>query len=89
MKFFSLVAPTCYLDDIQQSCHLTCVDDLHFEFSKSFSNVVTLLLNWNTNAKLGSVDGGFVASVVGGGISVDCYGRGVKDGNDGIHEEYW
>ncbi|GKG55998.1 hypothetical protein Tco_0577073, partial [Tanacetum coccineum] len=25
---------------------------------------------------------GFVASVVGGGVDVDCCGRGVKDGND-------
>nr|GFA98695.1 hypothetical protein [Tanacetum cinerariifolium] len=35
-----------------------------------------------TYAKSGSVDGGFVASVVGGGVDVDCCGRGVKDGND-------
>ncbi|GJV48702.1 hypothetical protein Tco_1438914 [Tanacetum coccineum] len=48
----------------------------------SFSNVVTLLLNWKTNAKSRSVDRGFVASVVGGGMDVDCCGRGVKDGND-------
>nr|GEV47694.1 hypothetical protein [Tanacetum cinerariifolium] len=27
-------------------------------------------------------DRGFVALVVGGGVSVDCYGGGVKDGND-------
>ncbi|GJR81015.1 hypothetical protein Tco_0151800 [Tanacetum coccineum] len=27
-------------------------------------------------------DRGFVASVVGSGVSVDCYGGGVKDGND-------
>nr|GEY95104.1 hypothetical protein [Tanacetum cinerariifolium] len=32
-----------------------------------------------TNAKLGSVDGGFVATVVGGGVGVDCGGGGVKD----------
>ncbi|GKD07746.1 hypothetical protein Tco_1187431 [Tanacetum coccineum] len=34
------------------------------------------------DAKSGSVDGGFVASVVGGGMDVDCCGGGVKDGND-------
>ncbi|GKG09459.1 hypothetical protein Tco_0338205, partial [Tanacetum coccineum] len=34
------------------------------------------------DAKSRSVDGGFVASVVGGGMDVDCCGRGVKDGND-------
>ncbi|GKD25496.1 hypothetical protein Tco_1231710 [Tanacetum coccineum] len=47
----------------------------------SFSKTETLLLNCNTNAKLGSADRGFVASVVGGGVSVDCSGVGVKDGN--------
>ncbi|GKE75731.1 hypothetical protein Tco_1537772, partial [Tanacetum coccineum] len=35
-----------------------------------------------TDAKFGSVDGGFVASVVGGRVGVDCGGGGVKDGND-------
>ncbi|GJW91050.1 hypothetical protein Tco_0168603 [Tanacetum coccineum] len=35
-----------------------------------------------TDAKLGSVDGGFVASVVGGGVDVDCCGGRVKDDND-------
>ncbi|GKD02204.1 hypothetical protein Tco_1177178 [Tanacetum coccineum] len=41
------------------------------------------------DAKFGSVDGGFVASVFGGGVSVDCCGRGVKDGNDcGMTVEY-
>ncbi|GKB72127.1 hypothetical protein Tco_0933539 [Tanacetum coccineum] len=35
-----------------------------------------------TNAKFRSADGGFVASVVGGGVGVDCGGGGVKDGND-------
>ncbi|GKD22119.1 hypothetical protein Tco_1223822, partial [Tanacetum coccineum] len=35
-----------------------------------------------TDAKSGSVDGGFVASVVGGGVGVDCGGGGVKDGID-------
>ncbi|GKF91124.1 hypothetical protein Tco_0274825, partial [Tanacetum coccineum] len=55
----------------------------------SFSNDVTLLLNWKTDAKSGSVDGGFVASVVGGGVDVDCCGIGVKDGNDcGMAVEY-
>nr|GEW92447.1 hypothetical protein [Tanacetum cinerariifolium] len=48
----------------------------------SFSNVVTLLLNWKTDAKSESVDRGFVAFVVGGGVDVDCCGGGVKDGND-------
>ncbi|GJS34537.1 hypothetical protein Tco_0532919 [Tanacetum coccineum] len=48
----------------------------------SFFNVVTLLLNWKTDAKFRSVDRGFIASVVGGGVGVDCYGGGVKDGND-------
>ncbi|GKE07376.1 hypothetical protein Tco_1399394, partial [Tanacetum coccineum] len=33
-------------------------------------------------AKFGSSDGGFVASVVGGGVGVDCGGGGAKDGND-------
>ncbi|GKG62155.1 hypothetical protein Tco_0632059, partial [Tanacetum coccineum] len=45
-------------------------------------NVVTLLLNWKTDAKSGSVVGGFVASVVVGGVNVDYYSGGVKDGND-------
>ncbi|GKB08396.1 hypothetical protein Tco_0836680 [Tanacetum coccineum] len=35
-----------------------------------------------TDAKSGSVDGGFIASVVGGGVDVDCCGGGLKDGND-------
>ncbi|GJW37162.1 hypothetical protein Tco_0060082 [Tanacetum coccineum] len=35
-----------------------------------------------TDAKSRSVDGGFVASVVGGGEDVDCCGGGVKDGKD-------
>ncbi|GJR39713.1 hypothetical protein Tco_1215397 [Tanacetum coccineum] len=35
-----------------------------------------------TDAKSGCVDGGFVASVVGGGVDVDCCNGGVKDGND-------
>ncbi|GKE68531.1 hypothetical protein Tco_1526603, partial [Tanacetum coccineum] len=35
-----------------------------------------------TDAKSGSVDGGFVASDVGGGVDVDCCGEGMKDGND-------
>ncbi|GKD76644.1 hypothetical protein Tco_1339265 [Tanacetum coccineum] len=35
-----------------------------------------------TDAKLGSVDGRFVASVVGGGVGVDNSGGGVKDCND-------
>ncbi|GKE88643.1 hypothetical protein Tco_1566118 [Tanacetum coccineum] len=35
-----------------------------------------------TDAKSGCVDRGFVASVVGGDVDVDCYGGGVKDGND-------
>ncbi|GJT27052.1 hypothetical protein Tco_0907327 [Tanacetum coccineum] len=34
------------------------------------------------DAKSGSVDGGFVTSVVGGGMDVDCCGGGVKDCND-------
>ncbi|GKF63064.1 hypothetical protein Tco_0183118, partial [Tanacetum coccineum] len=41
-----------------------------------------LLLNWKTDAKFGSVDGGFVALVVGAGVGVDCGGGGAKDGND-------
>ncbi|GKD41131.1 hypothetical protein Tco_1261338, partial [Tanacetum coccineum] len=47
-----------------------------------FSNVVTRLLNWNTDAKSGSVDEGFIALVVGGGVNADYCGRGMKDGND-------
>ncbi|GJZ93537.1 hypothetical protein Tco_0665602 [Tanacetum coccineum] len=35
-----------------------------------------------TDAKSGSIDGGFVASVVGGGVRVDKSGGGVKDCND-------
>ncbi|GJV50840.1 hypothetical protein Tco_1446581 [Tanacetum coccineum] len=35
-----------------------------------------------TDAKSGSIDGGFIASVVGGDVDVDCCGGGVKDGND-------
>ncbi|GJV94550.1 hypothetical protein Tco_1546127 [Tanacetum coccineum] len=55
----------------------------------SFSNVVTLLLNWNTDAKFRSVDRGFVALVVGGRVGVDCGGGGVKDCNDyGMTVEY-
>ncbi|GJR63351.1 hypothetical protein Tco_1505513 [Tanacetum coccineum] len=53
-----------------------------FSSSTSFSNAVTLLLNWKTDAKFGSSNGGFVASVVGGGVGVDCGGGGAKDGND-------
>ncbi|GKG20198.1 hypothetical protein Tco_0379999, partial [Tanacetum coccineum] len=48
----------------------------------SFSNVVTLLLNWKTDAKSGSVDRGFIDSVVSGGVGVDNSGGGVKDCND-------
>ncbi|GJU37047.1 hypothetical protein Tco_1185401 [Tanacetum coccineum] len=48
----------------------------------SFSNAETLLLNWKTDVKSRGVDGGFVASVAGGGVDVDCCGGGVKDGND-------
>nr|GEV32847.1 hypothetical protein [Tanacetum cinerariifolium] len=33
-----------------------------------------------TDAKSGSADGGFNALVVGGGVDVDSYGGGVKDG---------
>ncbi|GKF17496.1 hypothetical protein Tco_0062414, partial [Tanacetum coccineum] len=28
-----------------------------------------------TDVKFGSVDRGFLASIVGGGVGVDCYGR--------------
>ncbi|GJR16787.1 hypothetical protein Tco_0965314 [Tanacetum coccineum] len=48
----------------------------------SFSNVVTRLLNWKTEAKSESVDEGLVASVVGGGVNVDCCSGGMKDVND-------
>nr|GFD58756.1 hypothetical protein [Tanacetum cinerariifolium] len=42
-----------------------------------------------TDVKSRSVDGGFVASVVGGGVDVDCCGGGVKDGKDcGMTVEY-
>ncbi|GKC71448.1 hypothetical protein Tco_1117331 [Tanacetum coccineum] len=42
-----------------------------------------------TDAKSGSIDGGFVASIIGGGVDVYCCGRGVKDGNDcGMTVEY-
>nr|GEV25513.1 hypothetical protein [Tanacetum cinerariifolium] len=53
--------------------------DRPFEFNNFFSDAVTLLLNWNTDAKSRSVDGGFVALVVGSGMGVDCGGGGVKD----------
>ncbi|GKA08815.1 hypothetical protein Tco_0688146 [Tanacetum coccineum] len=36
----------------------------------------------STNVKSGSVDRGFIALVIGGGVDVDCCGGGVKDGND-------
>ncbi|GJW88475.1 hypothetical protein Tco_0163815 [Tanacetum coccineum] len=35
-----------------------------------------------TDAKSRSVDGGFVALVIGGGVGVDCGSGGVKDGID-------
>ncbi|GKG50930.1 hypothetical protein Tco_0539054, partial [Tanacetum coccineum] len=35
-----------------------------------------------TDAKSGSVDGGFVTLVVGGGVGVDNSGGGVNDCND-------
>ncbi|GKG55821.1 hypothetical protein Tco_0574715, partial [Tanacetum coccineum] len=35
-----------------------------------------------TNTKFGSLDGGFVASVIGGGVGVDYSGGGEKDSND-------
>ncbi|GKB29134.1 hypothetical protein Tco_0868535 [Tanacetum coccineum] len=35
-----------------------------------------------TDAKSRSVDGGFIALVVVGGVDVDCCGEGMKDGND-------
>ncbi|GJW40364.1 hypothetical protein Tco_0066209 [Tanacetum coccineum] len=35
-----------------------------------------------TDAKSGSVDGGFIDSVVGGGVGVNNSGGGVKDCND-------
>nr|GEW56798.1 hypothetical protein [Tanacetum cinerariifolium] len=38
--------------------------------------------NSNTDAKSGSVDGGFVALVFGGGVDIDCCGGGVKDARD-------
>nr|GFD43979.1 hypothetical protein [Tanacetum cinerariifolium] len=54
-----------------------------------FSKSETLLLNWKTDAKSRSVDGGFVASVIGGGVGVDCGGGGVKDGIEcGMMVEY-
>ncbi|GJZ56462.1 hypothetical protein Tco_0611655 [Tanacetum coccineum] len=41
------------------------------------------------DAKFGSVNRGFVAPVVVGGVGVDCCGGGVKDGNDyGMPVEY-
>ncbi|GJW46982.1 reverse transcriptase domain-containing protein [Tanacetum coccineum] len=42
-----------------------------------------------TDSKSGSLNGGFVASVVGGGVDIDFCGGGVKDGNDyGMIMEY-
>ncbi|GKE91397.1 hypothetical protein Tco_1572492, partial [Tanacetum coccineum] len=35
-----------------------------------------------TNAKFRSADGGFVASVVGGGVGFNCGSGGANDGND-------
>ncbi|GJR68425.1 hypothetical protein Tco_0014490 [Tanacetum coccineum] len=40
----------------------------------SFSKAETLLLNWKTDAKSGSVDGGFVASVCWSGVVFDLVG---------------
>ncbi|GJZ02845.1 hypothetical protein Tco_0520806 [Tanacetum coccineum] len=77
----SLVAPS-----LESRCSSTRVvtrvlrGSFFFSSTTSFSNVVTLLLDWKTDAKFGSVDRGFVASVVGGGVGVDCCGRRVKDG---------
>ncbi|GKC35658.1 hypothetical protein Tco_1048042 [Tanacetum coccineum] len=51
---------------------ILAVSDAKRNSATSFSNAVTLLLNWKTDAKSGSVDGGFIASVVGGGVDVDC-----------------
>nr|GEZ62101.1 hypothetical protein [Tanacetum cinerariifolium] len=45
-------------------------------------SLASILLSTKTDAKSGSVDGGFIASVVGGGVNVDSCSGGVKDGND-------
>ncbi|GJW74505.1 retrovirus-related pol polyprotein from transposon TNT 1-94 [Tanacetum coccineum] len=61
-------------------------------YSKDYAIALTAFadadhLNWKTGAKFRSSDGGFVASVIGGGVSVDCGGGGVNDYNDcGITE---
>ncbi|GJR52340.1 hypothetical protein Tco_1509082 [Tanacetum coccineum] len=53
----------------------------------SFSNAVILSLNQKTDAKSGSVDRGFVVSIVSGGVGVVSIGRGVKFlGLHGGHE---
>ncbi|GJV17135.1 hypothetical protein Tco_1362458, partial [Tanacetum coccineum] len=43
---------------------------------------VTLLLNQKTGVKFRSIDRGFVASVIGGGVGGDCLGGEIRDGND-------
>ncbi|GKD61265.1 hypothetical protein Tco_1298774 [Tanacetum coccineum] len=53
-----------------------------FSSATSCSNVVTLLLKWKTDAKSGSVYGGFIALVFGRGLGVDNSDGGVKDCND-------
>nr|GEW69037.1 hypothetical protein [Tanacetum cinerariifolium] len=53
-----------------------------FSSPTSFFNVATRLLNCTTDAKSRSVDEGFVASVVSGGVGDDCCGGEVKDVND-------
>ncbi|GJT38999.1 hypothetical protein Tco_0938864 [Tanacetum coccineum] len=45
----------------------------------SGKNAVILLLNQKTNAKSGSVDRGFVVSIVGEGVGVVSIGEGVKE----------
>nr|GFA02803.1 hypothetical protein [Tanacetum cinerariifolium] len=60
-----------------------------FKFSNFFFQCYDSVVELNTNAKLGSADGGFIASVVGGGVGVDYGGGGVKDGIDcGMTVEY-
>nr|GEZ17413.1 hypothetical protein [Tanacetum cinerariifolium] len=51
-------------------------------FVADFQSCVDIVWFLTGDAKLGSVDGVFVASVVGGGVGVDCGGGGVKDDID-------
>ncbi|GJV22711.1 hypothetical protein Tco_1375406 [Tanacetum coccineum] len=57
----------------------------HFLWQNLWQLILNLLCDpciSEDDAKSGSIYGGFIALVVGGGVDVDCYGGGVKDNND-------